>query len=57
MEVIVKRLTFDGMMSVELASGVSTNDAGKRFSTGMYNNIRLDNCYFPETILNQILFY
>ena len=53
----MKRLTFDEMMSVELASGVSTNDAGKRFSTGMYNNIRLDNCYFPETILNQILFY
>ena len=52
----MKRLMFDEMMSVKLASVVYTNDAGKRFSTGMYNNIKLDNCYFPETILNQFLF-
>ena len=30
-------LTFDEMMGVQLASGVSKNDAGKQFSIGMYN--------------------
>ena len=33
-KVIEQRLKFDEMMGVKLVSGVSTNDAGKQFSTG-----------------------
>ena len=41
------------MIEVKLASGVSTNDAGKQFSSGMHNrkSLREGNCYFPETSL------
>ena len=44
-------------MGVKLVNGVSTNDAGKQFSTGkkkiQQKNIREDNGYFPETILKK----
>ena len=30
-------MTFDEVIGIKLASGVSTNDAGKQFPTDMYN--------------------